>query len=405
LLPVDEALRRLLDKAEPVGATETVPLTAANGRVLAKPVAARLTQPPFDASAMDGYALRAEDVATLGRRLKVIGESAAGHGFAGEVLSGQTVRIFTGAPVPMGADAVLLQEDATLLDGGFIENTFSLKKGRHIRPRGQDFSEGEIVLGAGDVLDPGRLLVAAGMNHPALEVYRKPLVAVLATGDELLSPGSALGPHQIVASNSYAVGALAVAAGADVLDLGIAPDRPDLIAAAVQKAIDAGAEVLVTLGGASVGDHDLVQSTLGSIGMQLDFWRIAMRPGKPLMVGSLGPMHVLGLPGNPVSSMVCATLFLEPLIARLAHLPAGSRQRRAVTTTDLAENDHRQDYLRASIRRGAHGKLEVTSFGKQDSSQMKIFANSDALIIRPPHAPPQPAGTECEILLLRDNRA
>jgi molybdopterin molybdotransferase len=402
LLPVEEALRRLLDKTEPVSATEVIPVLHADGRVLAKPVAARLTQPPFDASAMDGYALKSEDVATLGRRLRVIGESAAGHGFAGEVRSGEAVRIFTGAPVPGGADAVLLQEDATVLDGGFIENTFSPESGRHIRPRGQDFSEGEAILKAGERIDPGRLLVAAGMNHPALEVYRKPLVAIIATGDELLPPGSTLGPHQIVASNTYSVSALAVAAGAEVLDLGIIPDRSELIAAAVQKAIDAGADVLVTLGGASVGDHDLVQSTLKQIGMQLDFWRIAMRPGKPLMVGSLGPMRVLGLPGNPVSSMVCALLFLEPLIARLAHLPARSRHRRAVTATDLAENDQRQDYLRASLRRTADGVLEATSFGKQDSSQMRIFASSDALIIRPPNAPPLPAGAACEILLLRD---
>jgi molybdopterin molybdotransferase len=402
LLPVEEALKRLLDKAVPVGTTEIVPLAVAHGRVLAKPVAARLTQPPFDASAMDGYALRAADVGVLGSRLKVIGESAAGRGFAGEVRSGEAVRIFTGAPVPDGADAVLLQEDATVLDGGFIENTFSLERGRHIRPRGQDFSEGEIILKAGDMLDPGRLLVAAGMNHPALEVYRKPLVAIIATGDELQPPGGTLGPHQIVASSIHAVGPLAMAAGADVLDLGIVPDRPDLIAAAVQKAIDAGAHVLVTLGGASVGDHDLVQSTLKGIGMQLDFWRIAMRPGKPLMVGSLGPMRVVGLPGNPVSSMVCAVLFLEPLVARLAHLPARSRRRIAVTATELAENDHRQDYLRASARRNDSGVLEVTSFGKQDSSQMKIFANSDALVVRPPNAPRLPAGAECEILLLRE---
>lgn len=402
LLPVEEALKRLLDKAGPVAAGQTVPLMMANGRVLAKPVAARLTQPPFDASAMDGYAVRSADVAAIGSRLKVIGESAAGHGFAGELQAGEAVRIFTGAPVPAGADAVLLQEDAVVRDGGFVENTFSPEKGRHIRPRGQDFTEGEVILDAGTVLDPGRLLVAAGMNHPVLEVYRKPLVAIVATGDELLPPGSTLGPHQIVASNTFSVSALAAAAGAEVLDLGIVPDRPQLIAAAVERAIGAEADVLVTLGGASVGDHDLVQSTLKDVGMELDFWRIAMRPGKPLMVGSLGTMRVLGLPGNPVSSMVCATLFLEPLIARLGHLPARSRERKATTATALAENDHRQDYLRASARRKADGTLAVTSYGKQDSSQMKVFANSDVLIVRPPDAPPLPAGAECSVLLLRD---
>jgi molybdopterin molybdotransferase len=402
LLPVEEALKRLLDKAEPVMDSQTVPLMMANGRVLAKPLAARLTQPPFDASAMDGYAVKSEDVAAIGNRLKVIGESAAGHGFAGALQSGETVRIFTGAPVPAGADAVLLQEDAIVHEGGVIENTFALERGRHIRPRGQDFAEGEVILDTGTVLDPGRVLVAAGMNHPNLDVYRKPLVVIIATGDELLPPGSTLGPNQIVASNTYAVSALAAAAGAEVLDLGIVPDRPKLIAAAVERAIGADADVLVTLGGASVGDHDLVQSTLKDVGMELDFWRIAMRPGKPLMVGSLGPMRVLGLPGNPVSSMVCATLFLEPLVAKLAHLPARSRERTAITATGLAANDHRQDYLRASARRTADGTLEVTSYGKQDSSQMKIFANSDALIVRPPNAPPLPAGAECKVLLLRD---
>ena len=401
LLPVEEALKRLLDNSKPVDAIETVPLISADRRVLARPVAARLTQPPFDASAMDGYAVQSADVAALGSKLQVIGESAAGHGFAGTVQAGQAVRIFTGAPVPAGADAVLLQEDALVLEDGFIENTFSIEKNRHIRPRGQDFAEGETILHPGMVLDAGRLMVAAGMNHPEVAVYRKPLVAIIATGDELLPPGSTLGPNQIVASNTFAVAALAVAAGADVVDLGIVPDRPESIAATVQKAVDAGADVLVTLGGASVGDHDLVQPTLKSIGMVLDFWRIAMRPGKPLMVGSLGSMRVLGLPGNPVSSMVCALLFLEPLIARLAHLPAISREKTAVTTTDLTANDHRQDYLRASARLSADGRIEVTSFGKQDSSQMKIFANSDALIIRQPNAPALPAGTACTILQLR----
>lgn len=402
LLPVEDALRRLLDKARPTEASESVPLKAAEGRVLARPVAALLTQPPFDGSAMDGYALRSADVTTVGQKLKVIGESAAGHGFSGQVAVGEAVRIFTGAPMPAGADVVLLQEDATVIDGGFIENNFSPEAGRHVRPRGQDFAEGDVVLRAGLVLDPGRLLVAAGMNHPALDVYRKPLVAIVATGDELLPPGSALGEHQIVASSIHAITPLARAAGAEVINLGIVPDQPEAIAGAARTAVEAGADVLVTLGGASVGDYDLVQPALKNIGMQLDFWRIAMRPGKPLMVGSLGPMHVLGLPGNPVSSMVCALLFLEPLIAKLAHRQAPSRRRMAMTTTPLSANDHRQDYLRATASRNADGVLSVTSFGKQDSSQMKIFALSDALVIRPPKATSLPAGAECDVMMLRE---
>jgi molybdopterin molybdotransferase len=402
LLPVEEALARLLGGATAMAATETVPLMAADRRVLASPLAAGLTQPPFNASAMDGYAVISADVVQVGARLKVIGESAAGHGFSGRVNRGEAVRIFTGAPVPLGADSVLLQEDAIVVDGGFIENTFTLAPGRHVRPRGQDFIEGETILNAGDVLDAGRLMVAAAMNHAEVTVFRKPLVALIATGDELVKPGAPRGDNQIVASNTHAVSALAVAAGADVLDLGIIADDSRLIGDAVRSAMDQGADTIVTLGGASVGDHDLVQSTLTGLGMVLDFWRIAMRPGKPLMVGSLGDRRVLGLPGNPVSSLVCAVLFLEPLIASMARLPQLRRERDAFTALDLADNDHRQDYLRARLVRLPDGRLEAHSFGKQDSSQMKIFANSDALIIRPPNAPALPAGSPCRVLVLRE---
>jgi molybdopterin molybdotransferase len=402
LISVEAALRRLIDGAQPFERTETLPLATASGRVLSAPLAARLTQPPFDNSAMDGYALRADDVAELGNHLHVIGESAAGRGFAGAVGAGEAVRIFTGAPIPKGADAVLLQEDAKKLDGGFIENCFVLSKSRHIRPRGQDFLEGEEVLPTGALLDAGNLVVAAAMNHAEVDVFARPLVAVIATGDELVQVGSQPGPHQIIASSIFGVSYLARQAGADVIDFGIIADDRVAIEAAVDKARVAGADVIVTLGGASVGDHDLVQAALVAAGMQLDFWRIAMRPGKPLMVGSLGPARVLGLPGNPVSSMVCALLFLEPLIAHLARRPAPHRLATAFTTTDLAANDQRQDYLRATLLRREDGELEARSFGKQDSSQMKIFARADCLIIRPPHAPALEAGARGPILMLRD---
>jgi molybdopterin molybdotransferase len=402
LISVEEALRRLIDGAQPFERTETLPLATVSGRVLSAPLAARLTQPPFDNSAMDGYALRADDVAELGNHLHVIGESAAGRGFAGAVGAGEAVRIFTGAPIPAGADAVLLQEDAKKLDGGFIENGFVLSKGRHIRPRGQDFLEGEEVLPTGTLLDAGNLVVAAAMNHAEVDVFARPLVAVIATGDELVQVGGQPGPHQIIASSIFGVSHLARQAGADVIDFGIIADDRAAIEAAVDKARVAGADVIVTLGGASVGDHDLVQAALVAAGMQLDFWRIAMRPGKPLMVGSLGPARVLGLPGNPVSSMVCALLFLEPLVARLARRPAPHRLATAFTTTDLAANDQRQDYLRATLLRREDGELEARSFGKQDSSQMKIFARADCLIIRPPHAPALEAGARGPILMLRD---
>ncbi|MEQ1405670.1 gephyrin-like molybdotransferase Glp [Neorhizobium sp. Rsf11] len=401
LLPVSEAKRRLLDKADPIARSETVPLGEASGRILAADVVARLTQPPFDASAMDGYALRAEDASAIGSELTVIGSAAAGHAFEGVVGKGETVRIFTGAPLPEGADSVLIQEDAERLDGNRIRTTFAVVKGRHVRPRGQDFFEGETVLHPGTLLDFSHLTVAAAMNHPELSVYRRPRVAILATGDELVLPGDTPGPAQIIASNTFGVSALVRDNGGEVLDFGIVRDRQEDIAAAIEKARAAQADVLVTLGGASVGDHDLVQATLKNAGMQLDFWRIAMRPGKPLMVGTLEGMQVLGLPGNPVASLVTGMLFLEPLLRKLARLPERHREVEGITAKAVAANDQRQDYLRAKISKDHAGNLVAEAFQKQDSSMMKIFAQSGGLIIRPPHAPELPAGSPCPVLLIR----
>lgn len=400
LLPVADALNRLLSRAKPTAASETLPLAEAEGRVLAVDLKAGITQPPFNASAMDGYALRRDDAPEPGAVLKVIGTSSAGHAFEGSVGKGETVRIFTGAPVPSGADSVLLQEDAEKIEGG-IRTNFPVRKGQHVRPRGQDFAEGEAVLPAGTVLDFSRLTVAAGMNRPDVEVLRRPLIAILATGDELLPPGSTPGPSQIIASNTFGIAALARKAGADVLDLGIVPDDKARITAAIDTARDAGVDVIVTLGGASVGDHDLVQATLIEAGMQLDFWRIAMRPGKPLMVGSFGETHVLGLPGNPVSSLVCSLLFLEPLIRKLASLPPVQRETTVEAATPLRANDHRQDYIRAKLSKSAAGHWLAEPFGKQDSSMMKVFAAADCLVIRPPHAPELLAGAPCPVMLLR----
>ena len=402
LLSVAEALERLLSTARPVQRMERVPLHQAEGRVLAEDVAARLTQPPFDNSAMDGYALRHADIATLGSILKVVGTSAAGHAFEGSAGPGEAVRIFTGAPLPAFADTVLLQEDAEVLEDGRIRTTFLPPKGRHIRPRGQDFSEGDIVLKAGDVLDAGRITVAAAMNHPELTVYARPRVALLATGDELVPPGTPPGASQIIASNTYGVAAIAREAGGEIIDLGIVADDRQAILEAVRNALSRDIDVLVTLGGASVGDFDLVQPVLGEAGMELDFWRIAMRPGKPLMVGRLGEIRVVGLPGNPVSSLVCARLFLEPLLRRLSHLPPKDRVRNAVAAVPVKENDHRQDYVRARLARSPAGELLVTPFGKQDSSMMKTFAESEGLLIRPPHAPALDVGSACKVLLLRE---
>ncbi len=401
LLPVSDALGRLLGGASPVTRVETIGLHEAMGHVLAEDIKARVTHPAFDNSAMDGYAGRHEDFAEIGTELVVIGESAAGRGFSGLVGPGEVVRIFTGAPVPSGADTVLIQEDAEVLAGRRIRTTFALERGRHIRPKGQDFTAGDVVLRAGDLLDAGRLTVAAGMNYPKLPVFDRPRVAILATGDELLPPGSVPGPDQIIASNTYGVAAIARDNGAEIIDLGIVRDDKAAIAAAVSEAQAAGVDVLVTLGGASVGDHDLVQSTLVENGMKLDFWQIAMRPGKPLMVGTLDGMTVLGLPGNPVSSLVCALLFLEPLLRHLGSLPRRDRRAKARTATALPANDKRQDYVRARLMRDSDGILHAETFLRQDSSMMQVFAQSDCLIVRPPYAPAADAGAMCDVMILR----
>ncbi len=401
LLPVDAALTRLLALAKPITESETLPLDGCAGRVLASDLAAKLTQPPFDSSAMDGYAIRTAD-AHADARLKLIGESAAGHPFEGAVGAGETVRIFTGAPVPEGADAVLLQEDAIRHEDGTIGMTFFPEPRRHIRPRGQDFREGETVVKAGSVMTPSRLMVAAAMDHSSLSVRRRARVGLLATGDELVRPGEPRAASQIIASNTFAVAALARDCGAEVVDLGIARDTMDDLAGKIAAARAANLDVLVTLGGASVGDHDLVQKALKAAGMQLDFWQIAMRPGKPLMVGSLGDMIVIGLPGNPVSSMVCSLLFLEPLLARLAGLPAPRREAEVIVAKALGENDKRRDHLRARLSRDAQGRLVAEPFEKQDSSMMNVLAQAGCLVIREPFAQPLAVGETARAILLRD---
>ncbi len=400
LVAVEEALARLLADVRPRPA-ETVPLAEAAGRVLAVPLKALRTQPPFPSSAMDGYAVRAADIAAVPRTLKVIGTAAAGRGFAGRVGSGEAVRIFTGAPVPEGADTVLIQENARATGGETIESLEAVAAGRHIRPLGLDFRQGDLLLPGGRLLDAAALSLAASANHATLEVVGAPLVALIATGDELRPPGSEPGPDQIIASNGYGVAALATEAGGRVLDLGIVADSRDAIAAAVREAKAAGADVLVTLGGASVGDHDLVHAALTTEGMTLDFWKIAMRPGKPLMSGRLGPMRVLGLPGNPVASLVCSHLFLKPLVARLA----GRRHRDAAVTGIVAEamaaNDLRQDYVRARVEE-IDGQLVASPFAIQDSSMLRTLADANGLVVRPPFAPALAAGDACPLLMLTD---
>lgn len=398
LLPVDEALKRLLSGVAALE-SEQVPLAQAAGRILSASLAARRTQPPFDASAMDGYAVRAADVA-VGARLTVVGEAPAGRGFRGEIGPGEALRIFTGAPVPKGADTILIQENARVDDAGGIEVTETVAPGRHIRHAGLDFEEGDILLETGRSLDPAALSLAASANHAVLEVVRRPLVAIFATGDELVPPGHAPGPDQIVASNAYGVAAIAERHGAGVLDLGIVPDRREAIADAILDALARKADIVVTLGGASVGDHDLVREVLGDNGMELDFWKIAMRPGKPLMFGRFGHVRVLGLPGNPVASLVCSHLFLAPLIARLGGRAHAADIREARLGRAMAANDRRQDYVRAKVEFGADGPV-ATPFPIQDSSMLRTLADAEGLIIRAPFAPESAAGAPCRVMMLR----
>jgi molybdopterin molybdotransferase len=401
LLPVDEALSRLLALAKRKRRIETVPLNEARNRVLADDVAAKLTHPAFDNSAMDGYAGRSEDLSARGAELRIIGESAAGRAFPGILQPGEVVRILTGAPIPTGADTVLIQEDAERLPGGSIRTLFAPEKGRHIRSTGQDFREGDVILHAGDELTPARLAIAAAMNHASLPVLARPKVAILATGDELLPPGSSPGPSQIISSNNVGVGALALNSGAEITDLGIIGDDRAAIAAAVENAVAGDIDVLVTLGGASVGDHDLVQPALMDAGMLLDFWKIAMRPGKPLMVGSLADTVVLGLPGNPVSSLVCAYLFLEPLVRHIGGRPPLTRKVSARLGEALPANDTRQDYVRAHLQEDEDGALIAHPFPRQDSSMIRVFAEADCLIVRPIGAPAAAAGAPCIVMRLR----
>lgn len=399
LLPVDEALKRVLDGVHPLS-SEQVPLAEAGGRVLARRLTARRTQPPFDASAMDGYAIRASDVKSPPATLTVIGEAAAGKRFAGTINPGQAVRIFTGAPVPDGADTILIQENALRVDDRRIEARESVARGRHIRQAGLDFREGDPVLENGRMLDPAALSLAAAAGHASLSVVRRPLVAVIATGDELVPPGTLPGPDQIVASNSFGIAALVRQDGGQVLDLGIAPDRRDAIASRVREALAASADVIVTLGGVSVGTHDLVRDVLAQEGTELAFWKIAMRPGKPLMFGRLNSARVLGLPGNPVSSLVCAHLFLRPIVTGLAGRAYAPDIRTAAITRPMKANDERRDYVRAIVE-GEHDELRATPFERQDSSMLTALAAANALIIREPHAPALEPGAPCKVLILR----
>jgi molybdopterin molybdotransferase len=383
LLPVDEARARILKGVKPLAA-EGVHLPDALGRVLARDVKAKRDQPPFDSSAMDGYALRIADAASAPAKLKTIGMSAAGHGFSGRIKAGEAVRIFTGAPVPKGADTVVIQEN-TEAQGDRVTITQAPNKGQNIRSRGLDFAKGDIVLRANTILTARDLGLAAAANHAELPVRRKPHVAILATGDELVPPGGLARADQIFASNGFALQGFISRFGGEARDLGIVRDDLKATMRAIARAGDA--QVLITTGGASVGMHDLVQEALTRSGIKLDFWKIAMRPGKPLMFARHGRQRIIGLPGNPVSALVCARIFLKPLLSAFLGLPSGDDLIQARLAAPLPQNDQRQDYLRARLGRSSDGSYRATAFPKQDSSMQRTLAEAQGLIVRPPFAP------------------
>jgi molybdopterin molybdotransferase len=397
MIPVDEARRRIVAAFAPLP-PEVVSLGEALGRVLAEDVVARLTQPPAAVSAMDGYAVRAADVQAVPATLRQIGSIPAGAVFNGTVGPGQCVRIFTGAPLPAGADAIVIQED-TAAAGETITIREGVTAGRYVRAAGLDFKQGEVGLTAGRVLNARDIGFAAAMNHPWLKVRRKPRIAILASGDEVVLPGDPVGPSQIVSSNGPALAAFVTACGGEPISLGIARDST----AALQQAAEGarGADLLVTTGGASVGDHDLVRSALGERGLVLDFWQIAMRPGKPLIFGRIGETPLLGMPGNPVSSLVCSLVFLKPALERMLGLASDDKPTAVRLGRDLPANDRREDYLRATLTTDATGQPVATPFDKQDSSMLSLMARADCLVIRKPNAPPAKAGETVEIVTLR----
>src|SRR2546421_10088401 len=400
-MPVADALAAVLAGAEPLP-EEMVALDAAHHRVLARDVAALRTQPPQAMSAMDGYAVRSADASAVAARLKVIGEVAAGRPFERAVGKGEAIRIFTGGVVPEGADAVIIQEDTVVEDGG-ITITEAAIAGRHIRPAGVDFRKGDVLLARGTRLTDRDLSLAAGMNYAELPVRRRPKVAILATGDELVMPGSNPDPGQIVYSNGYALRALAHQEGAETIDLGIAADTVAATTRGIRHARDSGADILITTGGASVGDHDLVKQSPEAGGVTMALLRIAMRPGKPMMHGRLGALRVIGLPGNPVSSYVCGFLFLVPLIRALSgRTDVHHAHETALLGRDVAANDMREDYLRARLEVRKDGELVATPVDHQDSSLLANLAAARALVIRAPFAPMAAAGSPCDIVRLAD---
>jgi molybdopterin molybdotransferase len=388
LLDVDAARSRLLDDVSALAA-ETIPLSP--GRILAADVDARLTQPPFDAAGMDGYAIRWAD---MPGPWHVVGEAAAGRGWSGTVGVGEAARIFTGAPLPAGADTIVVQEEIELDNARIsLAGDGPPHGGAHVRKAGQDFIAGAPLAHAGAALTPARIGLLAAGGHAMVPVVRRPVVTLIATGDELVPPGTLPGPDQIVSANSIMLRALFEAAGAAVIDPGIVPDRRDALAEALATA---RGDVIVTIGGASVGDHDLVVPVLLALGAEIDFWKIAMRPGKPMLAGRLGATRIIGLPGNPVSAYVCALLFVVPLLARLGGRPITLPTSRLSLATPLPANGERRDHLRGRLNED--GLAEP--FAAQDSALLSRLAAAEILIVRMPGAPAARAGEMIDCIAL-----
>jgi molybdopterin molybdotransferase len=389
LLDVDEALARLLDGLVPLPA-ETLAIGAARGRILAEDVAATRTQPPFAASAMDGYAICWSDIPGPWR---VVGESAAGKRWPGTLAPGEAVRIFTGAPLPAGADTIVVQEEIDRRgDTAVLAGEGPPRLGAHIRAAGQDFAAGDRLASAGDLLTPARTGLLAAGGHGSVPVIRRPRVTLVATGDELVPPDMVPGPDQIISSNSVMLKALFESVGAIVDDPGIIPDRREALAAALRAA---DADLVVTIGGASVGDHDLVVPVLRDLGAEIDFWKIAMRPGKPMLAGRLNGTRVIGLPGNPVSAFVCALLFVLPWLARRGGRPTALPMLRLPLAAPLPANGARRDHLRGAISNGA-----AMAFAAQDSALLGRLAAAQILILRPVGAPAAMAGEMVDCIAL-----
>ena len=394
MIPVADALEHIFALMAPLG-PEDVPIGAAGGRVLAQPVEARRDQPPFPTAMMDGYAVRASDVAP-GTTLTVTAEAAAGHATTAELNSGQAIRIFTGAPIPHGADRIIIQEDVTRT-GDRITLAEAPEAGPFIRPAGADFRVGDRIE-APRRLDPATLTLAAAMNLATLPCTRRPEVAIIATGDELVPPGGAPRDDQIIASNSYGLAAMVEAEGGLPRHLPIAPDRPDALAQTL--ALADGADLIITIGGASVGDHDLVRQVAGQEGLETAFYKVAMRPGKPLMAGRLGSTPMIGLPGNPVSALVCGQVFVLPALRVLLGFPAEPAPRlRAPLAAPLAPNGPREHYMRARLT-----ETGLRAFDRQDSGLMRIISDADALLVRPPNDGERATGDEMDYLPLPGRR-